>query len=83
MTTQLPPASELFTLKQLASRHPNLLPENRLRWAARNRESNGLDLAGAVFISPVGDLIFHEPSTLSWLLGLSGRGKPRAPRRAA
>jgi hypothetical protein len=77
----VPPASELFSLKELAARHPTLLPENRLRWAARQRDRNGLGNAGAVFESPAGELIFHEPSTIAWLLGLAGRSKPRAPRR--
>jgi hypothetical protein len=77
---ELPPAAELFTLRQLAERHPTLLPENRLRWAVRQREHNGLEQAGAVYESPVGELIFHEPSTLAWLLGLSGKNKPRAGR---
>ena len=75
-----PPASELFSLNELAERHPKLLPKNRLRWAGRNRRHNGLERAGAVFESPVGELIFHEPSTIAWLLGLSGRAKPRAQR---
>jgi hypothetical protein len=78
---ELPPPSELFTLKQLAERHPTLLPENRLRWAVRQRRKNGLESSGCVFMSPVGELIFHEPTTLAWLLGLSGRAKPRTTRR--
>jgi hypothetical protein len=77
----LPPATELFSLRELADRHPHLLSENRLRWAVRKRKSNGLLNAGAVYESPVGEFILHEPSTISWLLGLSGRAKPRVPRR--
>jgi hypothetical protein len=79
---KLPPVTELFSVRDLASRHPNLLSENRLRWAIRNRHKNGLESAGAVFESPVGEFILHEPSTLTWLLGLSGRAKPRRARRA-
>jgi hypothetical protein len=82
-TNNIPPVAELFTLRQLAARHPTLLPENRLRWAVRQRERNGLEKAGAVFESPVGELIFHEPAMIAWILGLSGRGKPRALRRPA
>ena len=79
----IPPAAELFALKDLVARHPRLLSESRLRWAARNRARNGLKASGAVFESPVGELIWHEPSTISWLLGLSGRAKPRVLRRQA
>jgi hypothetical protein len=77
----LPPTTELFSLRDLADRHPVLLSENRLRWAIRKRNSNGLARAGAVFESPVGEFILHEPATLTWLLGLSGRARPRASRR--
>ena len=77
----LPPTSELFTLIKLAERNPVLLSEDRLRWAARNRKTNGLMEAGAIFESAVGELIFHEPSTIGWLLGLSGRAKPRRLRK--
>jgi len=76
----LPPADELFSLKALAARHPNLLSENRLRWAVRKRRENGLEAAGAIYKSPVGEDFFHEPAALRWLLGLTGRAKPRAPR---
>lgn len=51
-------------------------------WMARNRARNGLQAAGAVFDSPVGELLFHEPTTIAWLLGLTGRAKPRSPRKA-
>jgi hypothetical protein len=79
---KLPPTTELFALRALADRHPELLSENRLRWAVRNRHFNGLAEAGAVYESPVGEFILHEPSMLSWLLGLSGRAKPRRARKA-
>jgi hypothetical protein len=78
---KLPPTTELFSLRALADRHPMLLSENRLRWAIRNRHFNGLATAGAVYESPVGEFILHEPSTLTWLLGLSGRAKPRRARK--
>jgi hypothetical protein len=81
--SELPPASELFALKPLSKRHPDLAPENRVRWAARNRHRNGLASCGAVFESPCGALIFHEPTFLRWLLGLSGKKKPRASRNRA
>ena len=77
----VPPAGELFALVPLAERHPGLLPENRLRWMARNRHTNGLLDARVIFESPVGELIFHEPATITWLLGLSGRAKPRRVRK--
>ena len=77
---ELPSVTELFTLRQLSARHPRLLPESRLRWVARNRAKNGMLACGAVYESPVGELIFHEASTLRWLLGLTGRAKPRLVR---
>jgi hypothetical protein len=80
-SAKLPPTPELFTLKELSDRHPTLAPANRLRWAARNRHRNGLNAAGAVFETRCGELIFHEPAFLRWLLGLSGRAKPRAIRK--
>jgi hypothetical protein len=83
MQITTPPPAEVFPLKDLAARHPRLLPENRLRWMARNRHRNGLTAAGAVFDSPAGELLWHEPAVIEWLLGLSGRAKPRAPRKAA
>ena len=79
----LPPPAELFTLKQLSERHPNLLPPTRLRWAARNRHHNGLTCAGALFDSPCGELVAHEPTFLRWFLGLTGRHKPRASNRGS
>jgi hypothetical protein len=81
--TPLPPASEIFSLKAMAERNPTLLPENRLRWMARNRARNGLEAAGAIYDSPAGELLFHEPTTIAWLSGLTGRAKPRSKRRAA
>jgi len=80
--TTLPPASEIFSLKALAERNPALLPENRLRWMARNRTRNGLQAAGAIYDSPAGELLFHEPTTIAWLLGLTGRAKPGSAGRA-
>jgi hypothetical protein len=77
----MPPTSELFTSRQLAQRHPHLLSEYRLDWAFRHRRKNGLIAAGAVFESPCGPLLIHEPAFLAWFLGLSGRAKPRAARR--
>jgi len=76
----LPPMAELVTKAQLVARHPHLLSVNRVTWALRCRAVNGL--SAAVFDSPCGELLIHEPSFLAWLLGLSGRAKPRAARRA-
>jgi hypothetical protein len=76
-TQSLPPMSELFTSRQLAQRHPHLLSEHRLAWATRHRQKNGLTAAGAVFKSPCGELLLHEPTCLAWFLGLSSRAKPR------
>jgi hypothetical protein len=75
----LPPTTELVTKSQLVSRHPHLLSVNRVTWALRCRAVNGL--SAAVFDSPCGELVIHEPSFLAWFLGLSGRAKPRAGRR--
>jgi hypothetical protein len=72
---------ELYPRRQLTERHPDLLPENRVAWALRNRRKNGLNTAGAVFDSPCGELLIHEPRFLAWFLGLAGRAKPRSPRR--
>jgi hypothetical protein len=80
-TTQLPPTSELYTGRQLSVRHPHLMNANRVAWALRNRERNGLDAAGAVFESPCGVLMVHEPKFLTWFLGLTSRAKPRRLRR--
>lgn len=79
--TFIPPTSELFDKHQLVERHPHLLNEHRLSWALRNRARNGLAAAGAVYDSPCGELLLHEPSVIRWLLGLSGRSKPRASTR--
>jgi hypothetical protein len=75
----IPPMTELVTKAQLVARHPHLLSLNRVTWALRCRATNGL--SAAVFDSPCGELLIHEPSFLAWFLGLSGRGKPRAGRR--
>jgi len=79
--TELPPSSELFPLRDLASRHPTIFSESRLKWALRNRARNGLSDARAVFESRGGELILHEPTFLAWFLGLSGRDTPRSSRR--
>jgi hypothetical protein len=76
-----PPPSEVFRASQFPQRHPHLLSENRVTWAVRHRRTNGLDAAGAVFESPCGELMIHEPAFLAWFLGLAGRAKPRAPRK--
>ena len=76
----LPPMTELFTKPQLVARHPHLLSVNRVTWALRHRATNGL--SAAIFDSPCGELLIHEPSFLAWFLGLDGRAKPRAGRRA-
>ena len=76
----LPPTSELYTRQQLPPRHPHLLNDHRVAWALRNRRKNGLEAAGAVFESPCGELLIHEPRFLAWFLGLAGRAKPRAAR---
>ena len=75
----LPPMTELVTKAQLVARHPHLLSVNRVIWALRRRATNGL--SAAVFDSPCGELLVHEPSFLAWFLGLGGRAKPRAARR--
>ena len=75
----LPPMTELFPKAQIVARHPHLLSVNRVTWALRRRATNGLSTA--VFDSPCGELLIHEPSFLAWFLGLSGRAKPRAGRR--
>jgi hypothetical protein len=77
----LPPTAELFALRDLAARHPNLLSESRLKWAIRNRRENGLQSAGIVFETKGGELVLHEPAFLQWWLGLAGRHTPRAPRK--
>jgi hypothetical protein len=61
---------------------PNLLNLHRVAWALRNRHTNGLFAAGAVFDSPCGELLVHEPTFLAWFLGLAGRSKPRRTRSA-
>ena len=76
----VPPTTELVTKAQLVAKHPHLLSVNRVTWALRCRGVNGL--SAAVFDSPCGELLIHEPAFLAWLLGLGGRAKPRAGRRA-
>ena len=74
----VPPMTELVTKAQLVAKYPHLLSVNRVPWALRCRAVNGL--FDAVFDSPCGELLIHEPSFLAWFLGLSGRAKPRAGR---
>ena len=75
----LPPTTELVTKAQLVARHPHLLSVNRVTWALRWRAVNGL--SAAVFDSPCGELLIHEPSFVAWFLGLGSRAKPRVGRR--
>ncbi len=77
----LPPTAELFNRRALAERHPQLLNPNRIAWALRNKRTNGLEASGAVFRAASGEDLIREPAFLAWFLGLSGRAKPRAPRR--
>lgn len=77
----IPPTSELFRLTDFVPRHKPLLSENRVRWAVRNRDKNGLQASGAIYEDPYGVVLIHEPAFLAWFLGLTGRAKPRAPRR--
>jgi hypothetical protein len=79
----LPPTSELFTRRQLADRHPGLLTKDRIDWAIRHREKNGLVASDAVFDSTCGETLIHEPALLRWFLGLAGRAKPRRFRARA
>ena len=74
----VPPMTELVTKAQLVAKHPHLLSVNRVAWALRCRAVNGL--SHAVFDSPCGELLTHEPSFLAWFLGLGGRAKPRTGR---
>lgn len=76
----VPPPSEIFPAHSFAQRHPHLLSANRVTWAVRQRRKNGLSAAGAVFESPCGELMVHEPAFLAWFLGLAGRKRPRAVR---
>jgi len=73
------PTTELGTKAQLVAKHPHLLSVNRVTWALRCRAVNGL--SAAVFDSPCGELLIHEPTFITWFLGLSGRAKPRVMRR--
>lgn len=79
----LPPTTEVFSRRYFEKRHPDLLSEHRIAWAIRHRHTNGLMAAGAVFESPCGEILIHEPTFLRWFLGLAGRAKPRATRRRA
>jgi hypothetical protein len=77
---EIPPAHELFNIRDLAARHQHILSETRIRWAIRNRGSNGLAAVAAVFESKSGQFLVREPTFLRWWLGLSGVHKPRARR---
>lgn len=76
----LPPPTEVFSRRYFAKRHPDILSEHRVAWAVRHRHTNGLMSAGAVFESPCGELLIHEPSFLRWFYGLTSRNKPRRAR---
>jgi hypothetical protein len=77
----LPPTTEIFPWRPFVQRHPSLLNDHRMSWALRKRTENGLSDCGAVFDSPCGEILVHEPKFLAWFLGLSGRAKPRSGRR--
>lgn len=77
----LPSPEELFPWRVLVRRHQNFLTESRVQWAMRNRHSNGLVAASAVFVTQAGGVLLHEPAFLTWFLSLSGRAKPRSTRR--
>jgi hypothetical protein len=76
----LPPTSELFPSRQFIPRHPHLFNKHRVDWAIRNRETNGLTQVRAIYKSPCGEFLIHEPKFIEWFLGLSGRAKPRRER---
>lgn len=80
MSDILPPTSELFDAHTLVERHPTILTTSRVKWALRNRATNGLGEQNAVYESQAG-LLIHEPTFIRWFLGLSGRAKPRAARK--
>jgi hypothetical protein len=63
----LSPTSELFSKQALVERHPNLLTQQRIQWALRNRARNGL--SASVYESKSGQLLIHEPEFLRWYLG--------------
>lgn len=79
---ELPDTSTLFDKHGIVQRHANLLKLTSVAWALRNRATNGLSEAGAVFEAQSGELLLHEPAFLRWYLGLSGRRKPRASHRS-
>jgi hypothetical protein len=76
----LPPAAELFSLQALVERHPSLFTKSRLQWALRNRKTNGLLAANAVFETQSRKLLLREPALIAWYLKLDGRNRPRATR---
>jgi len=75
----MPPSTELYALRELAARHPNILTLNRVTWAVRQRHTNGL--SRIVFKTRSGEVVIHEPGFIAWYLGLAGRAKPRASSR--
>lgn len=79
---EVPDTSALFTKHALVERHSNLLKATSVAWALRNRATNGLEEAEAVFESQSGELLLYEPAFLRWYLGLAGRRKPRASHRS-
>jgi hypothetical protein len=70
----VPDTSALFTKHALVERHSNLLKATSVAWALRNRATNGLEEAEAVFESQSGELLLYEPAFL--------RGTPQAARIA-
>jgi hypothetical protein len=81
-TIDQPPVEELFPVRVFAARHPHFLNESKVRWAIRNRSTNGLQQVGAIFETRAGAFLVHEPTFIRWFLGLEGRSRPRcSPRR--
>ena len=58
-----PPARSIRAAS--AERHSHLLSGNRVAWALRNRRTNGLNTADAVFDSPCDELLIREPAFLN------------------
>lgn len=76
----LPSVTELFSIQDLVARHPTLFTRSRLQWALRNRKTNGLIAANAVFETQSRQLLVREPAFIAWYLRLDGRNRPRAIR---
>jgi len=76
----LPSVTELFSIQDLVARHPTLFTRSRLQWALRNRKTNGLIAANAVFETQSRQLLLREPAFIAWYLKLDGRNRPRATR---